>query len=82
MRMKRRISLTIDPKIARKGRRVAKRRNLSLSSLVESLLSEATEDSKSDQSKVSFAERWGGRLQVEPHKSPRFSKLADKYDLK
>jgi predicted HicB family RNase H-like nuclease len=40
MRMKNRLSLTIDPLIARKAKRVAKNQNKSLSALVEGLLSD------------------------------------------
>lgn len=82
MRMKNRLSLTIDPVIARKAKRVAKLQNRSLSSLVEAMLSEAVSDGAVPERKGSFSKRWSGKLDLEPKSEPRFNHLGEKYGLK
>lgn len=79
MRMKQRISLTLDPKIARQGKLAAKRNNQSLSSLVEELL-EARISGKAGKPKVgTFSERWTGKVGPALKDDDRYAKLKAKY---
>ena len=82
MRMKDRLSLTINPQVVRKAKLAARRQNKSLSSLVEGLLSGLVgDDSKSDPT-ASFSERWQGKLSLDRKPEARFDHLAEKYDLR
>lgn len=82
MRMKNRLSLTIDPVVVRKAKRVAKLQNRSLSSLVEAILSEAVADGSGPEPLEPFSKRWSGQLVVEAKPESRFDHLAAKYGLK
>jgi len=82
MRMKTRLSLTVDPQVTHRAKRVARHRKQSLSAMVEDLLREAA-DSGGRARSVSrpFSERWAGRLKLESKDEPRFKHLAKKYGL-
>ncbi len=82
MRMKNRLSLTIDPRIARQAKRVAKKRNTSLSALVEQLLAKESADTTKPESAKPFSQRWKGKLKVAAKDEARFQKLAAKHQLK
>lgn len=82
MRMKSRVSLTIDPAIARKAKRAAKLQNKSLSSLVEGLLSGMVGDGSAAKPSVPFSERWKGKLSLDRKSEDRFDHLAEKYGLR
>lgn len=81
MRMKDRLTLTIDPIIARKAKLAAKRRNRSLSSLVEGLLSGEIGEVSEVQESSSFSQRWKGKLSLQRRSDERFERLSKKYDL-
>ena len=81
MRMKNRLSLTIDPTIARKAKRVAKSQNKSLSSLVEGLLSGVVGEKFESEPLAPFSKRWQGKLSLDRKTDSRFDHLAKKYDL-
>jgi len=79
--MKDRLTLTIDPIIARKAKLAAKRRNRSLSSLVEGLLSGEIGEVSEVQESSSFSQRWKGKLSLQQRSDERFELLSKKYDL-
>lgn len=81
MRMKNRLSLTIDPVIVRKAKRAAKNQNKSLSSLVEGLLSGVVGEGAENKPSIPFSRRWQGRLNLDRKADSRFDHLAKKYDL-
>ncbi len=60
--MKSRVTLTIDPKVARHAKRVARSRNTSVSGLVEDLLRAAP--IPGGEKDGSFVDRWAGRFTV------------------
>jgi len=60
--MKRRITLTIDPAVTRRAKKLAHARRTSVSGLVEEFLRSAP--MSADEKSESFAERWAGRFQV------------------
>ena len=80
MRMKERITLTLDPGIVRQAKRAAKARRTSLSSLVEGLLHDSVDGPKAVK-ETPFSQRWESRLQVIVKVDPRFEHLATKYQL-
>lgn len=84
MRMKTRLSLTVDPQVTHRAKRVARHRKQSLSAMVEDLLREAADSGGRGRARsVSrpFSERWAGRLKLESKDEPRFKHLAKKYRL-
>jgi hypothetical protein len=81
MRMKNRLTLTIDPVIARKAKRAAKNKNKSLSALVEGLLSGVVGDDSESKPSIPFSRRWHGKLSLDRKADSRFDHLAKKYDL-
>lgn len=83
MRMKSRLSLTIDPKVTHRAKRMARTRNQSLSALVEELLSTVseTEVHATATNKSSFSQRWVDQLRPADRDEARYRRLAAKYDL-
>lgn len=80
--MKTRISLTVDPKVTHRAKRVAQARQQSLSSMVEAFLRDVAEETEpSAVSERSFSERWGGKLKIQSKDETRFELLAKKYNL-
>lgn len=76
--MKKRITLTIDPTIARKAKRLAHDRGTNVSALIEGLVRSAPLQSPADP----FARRWAGRFRVAEDKSdPRLAALKRRYQL-
>ena len=59
--MKNRITLTIDPEVARRARKVARAKNTSVSGLVEELLRFAPIPGEK---RGSFVDRWEGKFVV------------------
>ncbi len=72
--MKRKLTLTVDEELIPVAKRYARSRGMSLSSLVESSLREATE-----QRSQTFAARWRGRFRPAEREDPRYDALAKKY---
>ncbi len=81
MRMKSRLTLTIDPQVMHRAKLYARSRNQSLSSLVEGLLKDVEGGEEEGDSGVSFSKRWGGKLEVASRDEERFQYLSKKYDL-
>ena len=79
--MKNRITLTIDPEVARRARKVARARNTSVSGLVEELLRSAP--LPGGEMRGSFVDRWAAKFVV-ADASPddqRMAALKSKYGL-
>ena len=76
--MKRRLTVTIDADVLAAAKEYARSRGVSLSSLVEQILSEAVREDE-----PSFAEKWRGRFKLDPEDypkdDPRFDYLVSKY---
>lgn len=81
--MKSRLSLTVDPQVTHRAKRVARVRNQSLSSMVEDLLRQAADSDRSTDvgEAGTFSERWAGELNLERKDEPRFKGLTEKYGL-
>jgi hypothetical protein len=60
--MKNRITLTIDPAVARRAKKVARAKKTSVSGLVEELLRSAPLPGEKERS--SFVDRWAGKFAV------------------
>jgi len=79
--MKQRVTLTLDPEVARRAKKVARARNTSVSGLVEDLLRSAPVPG--GEKRDSFVERWAGKFSV-AESSPgdqRMAFLKAKYGL-
>jgi len=80
MRMKTRVTLTLEPRITHRAKSVARERGTSLSGLVDQLLAkECGEQPK--EIKKPFHLKWAGKLQLQEQSSPRFDYLKKKYAL-
>ena len=66
--MKKRITLTIEPALALRAKRLARNRNTSVSGLVESLVCAAPLSPEMDE--TLFVDRWAGKFQVANPKQP------------
>jgi hypothetical protein len=79
--MKRRITLTIDPGVARRAKRLAHERRTSVSALVEDLVRSAT--LASGEEPRSFVDKWAGRFTVRQRTrpDPRLDALKARYRL-
>jgi hypothetical protein len=60
--MKNRIMLTIDPAIVKRAKKAARKKNTSVSGLVEELLRSAS--IPGEEKRGSFVERWTGKFRV------------------
>lgn len=80
MRMKARVTLTVDPRVSHEAKRAAQARGLSLSALVETLLREITGNpAPGDRPTAAFSLRWQGRLSPSRRDDPRARRLRSKY---
>lgn len=61
--MKDRITITLDPEIVRRGKRLARSKDTSLSGLIESLLREQG-DPEPLRKPGTFSSRWSGRFKA------------------
>ena len=80
--MKGRLSLTIEPRIVHRAKRVARERNTSLSAMVEDLLREAVagrDEGNGEEASPAFSRRWAGKVKLAPKKGVRYERLAGKY---
>jgi len=80
--MKSRITLTIDPGVAKRAKRIARNRKTNVSALIEELVRNA---SVTGEEKVhSFVDKWTGKLRVRTPKGsdPRLGALKKRYGLK
>jgi hypothetical protein len=78
--MKSRITLTVDPKVSHRAKDVARREGISLSALVERLLSEASGEGPVKSGKP-FSERWKGKMRLSSATDGRSTRLKKKYKL-
>ena len=72
--MKRKLTITIDEDLIPVAKRHARSRGVSLSSLIENSLREATTPRSE-----SFAARWRGKFRPAERNDPRYDALAKKY---
>jgi hypothetical protein len=80
MRMKTRVTLTLEPRISHRAKTVARQRGTSLSGLVEQLLArESGELPKTPE--TPFHRKWAGKLRIADQSGPRFDYLKKKYSL-
>ena len=80
MRMKSRLTLTVDPRVSHRAKDVARRRGMSLSAMVEQLLEEAAEP-QLVKPRSCFSQRWRGKMQLSEPVDARAAKLHAKYKL-
>lgn len=80
MRMKSRITLTVDPGVTHRAKDVARREGLSLSALVEKMLKEISEMPSTDP-RETFSQRWRGGMQLTDRSDERAERLKAKYKL-
>ena len=78
--MKSRVTLTIDPEIAGRAKKIAHARKTSVSALVEELIRRTPVSPKLEND---FVEKWTGKLRLrKPNKpEPRFDYLKKRYGL-
>jgi hypothetical protein len=78
--MKSRVTLTIDPEIAGRAKRIAHARKTSVSALVEELIRRTPLSPKLEND---FVEKWAGKLQLRKPKKPepRFEYLKKRFGL-
>jgi hypothetical protein len=83
--MKQRQTFTLSPEVSLRAKRYARRRGLSLSSLVEQLLWEKTGTGGAPQGKgaeeSSFSQRWTGKGRLTKKDDKRTRNLREKYKL-
>jgi len=72
--MKTKLTITVEANLVPRAKRYARRRGVSLSSLIE----EALRDMAAGEA-PSFAERWRGRFEPASRDDERFRALAEKY---
>ena len=78
--MKNRVTLTIDPEIAGKAKKIAHARRTSVSALVEDLIRRTPVSPKLEED---FVDKWAGKFQVRksPKPDPRLQYLKKRYGL-
>jgi hypothetical protein len=74
--MKTKLTITVDEDVIPRAKRYARRRGVSLSSLIEASL----RDMMGDDAQVSFSERWRGALALAERDDERFRALSEKYE--
>ena len=73
--MKTKLTVTIDEDLVPRAKRYARRRGVSLSSLIESALREMADNKDTP----SFAERWRGSMALAERDDERYKALLEKY---
>jgi hypothetical protein len=78
--MKDRVTLTIDPEIVSRAKRIAHQRKTTVSALVEDLIRQTPISAKLEED---FVEKWAGKLRVRKPAGhdARFEHLKKKYGL-
>jgi hypothetical protein len=79
MRMKARVTLTVDPKVSHRAKDVARRQGISLSALVEKLMAEASGPPRKER-QTSFSQRWRGRMRLATPTDERAARLRAKQE--
>jgi hypothetical protein len=79
--MKTRVTITLDPKVIRKAKSVARLRQTNLSALIEDLLIQTTKQSTPQ--RPTFAQKWTGKFHVRSSdgKDELLDALKNKYGL-
>lgn len=72
--MKKKLTITIDEDLIPRAKRYARRRRVSLSSLIEDALARMT-----DTPETSFVQRWRGSFEAVTEGDERYRALAEKY---
>ena len=72
--MKSKLTITVDSEILPLAKRHAKRKGVSLSSLIEQALREMTKEQE-----PSFSEKWRGKFKLAERGTPRYEALVRKY---
>jgi predicted CopG family antitoxin len=62
--MKSRVTITIDSDLLRQAKRMARDRKISLSEIIEDLLKHNKDQSHASNKKVSFSNKWLGKLEL------------------
>lgn len=78
--MKTRVTLTVDPKVSHRAKEVARRQGISLSALVEKLLTE-TASPVPAKPRAPFSQRWKGKMKLATPTGERGERLHAKYNL-
>ena len=80
--MKSRVTLTVDPKVIKKAKKIAHVRRTSVSALVEDLLRQTPVSS--DREEASFVDKWTGKFRLRKPAKPdaRLEYLKNRYGLK
>ncbi len=60
--MKTRVTITLDPRVVRRAKSVARSRRTNLSALIENLLNQAADYSATRS--IRFSQKWAGKLTV------------------
>jgi hypothetical protein len=79
--MKKRVTLTMDPDVVRRAKRLAHRRNTSVSALVEDFVRKAA--LTDEDPGTSFVEKWAGKFRVrtDSRPDPKLAALRARYRL-
>lgn len=79
--MKSRVTLTVDPLVMSKAKKVAHSRRTSVSGLIESLIRQIPDST--GKPKVSFADKWAGKFQLRQSRKPdpKLKYLKKRYGL-
>lgn len=80
MRMKARVTLTLEPRISHRAKAVARQRGTSLSGLVEQLLARESGEPVRENT-LPFHSKWAGKLHLAKQSGARFDYLKKKYGL-
>ncbi len=78
--MKTRVTLTVDPRVSHRAKNVARRQGISLSALVEKLLTEAAGPTPKKRV-TTFSQRWKGKMHLATRSDERSARLHAKYKL-
>jgi Family of unknown function (DUF6364) len=80
VRMKSRITITLDPIVVRQAKNVARERHTNLSALIEDLLKQTAQSNVAP--RRSFTQKWAGKLTVrEDNKDELLKALKTRYGL-
>ncbi len=72
--MKEKLNLTIEKSLIPRSKAYARSKGISVSTLVEKLLRNVT-----DENKESFSQRWAGKFSVLEREDERYKKLKERY---
>lgn len=80
MHMKTRVTITLDPRIVRRAKAVARLRRTNLSALIEDLLARTAEEPSVSSER--FSQKWAGKLALrEDEADPLLAALKARYNI-